>query len=178
MADISPSDGPKGNYGLETDMLAVNVKKADVGDLEGLLRIEERCFGSEKFSPETVRAFLERDDAFIVAAEEGGSLVGSAMCLVSFERREGRIASVAVIEDMRRKGVGSLLIRECERVFDFMGTEEYSLEVETVNEPAISMYLSHGYHVIGEIEDFYGIGRHAYFMVKKRHRKTVTVKPS
>lgn len=159
-------------------MLDVNIRKADTADLEGLLKIEERCFGAEKFSPETVRAFLERDDAFVVAAEEGGDMVGSAMCLVSFERREGRIASVAVVHDMRRKGIGSMLLRECERVFDSMGTEEYSLEVETVNEPAISMYLSHGYQMIGMIEDFYGIGRHAHFMVKRPHRRTVTVKPS
>lgn len=159
-------------------MMAVNIRKAGAADFEGLLKLEDRCFGSERFSPETVRAFLERNDAFVVAAEEGGSLVGSAMCLVSFERQEGRIASVAVVEDMRKQGIGSMLLRECERIFDSMGTEECSLEVETANEPAIAMYLSHGYQVIGKIEDFYGVGRHAYFMVKKTRGKTVTIKPS
>lgn len=159
-------------------MLAVNIRKAEQTDLDELMKIEEMCFGAEKFSPETIRAFLERDDAFVVAADEGGSLIGSAMCLVSFERREGRIASIAVMEDMRRKGIGSLLLRECERVFASLDTEEYSLEVETVNEPAIALYRNHGYKEIGTIEDFYGLRRHAYFMVKKARGKTVTVKPS
>lgn len=168
----------KGNYGLDGDMLAVNVRRASRADLDGLLRIEERCFGAEKFSPETVNAFLERDDAFVVAAEESGDLVGSAMCLVSFERKEGRIASIAVVAEMRRKGIGSLLLRECERLFDSLDTEEYTLEVETVNEPAIAMYLSHGYSVLGTIEDFYGAGRQAYFMSKKPSGKKVSVKPS
>lgn len=159
-------------------MLDVKVRKAESTDLQGLLAIEEKCFGSEKFSPETVTAFLERDDAFIVIAEEEGGLVGSAMCLVSMERREGRIASVAVLTDRRREGIGSKLLAECEAIFLCMGLEEHSLEVETNNEPAISMYLSHGFRIIGMIEDFYGSGRHAYYMVKKTRGKAVTVRPS
>ena len=178
MPDISPSDMPKGNYGLEADMLDVKVRKAESTDLQSLLEIEEKCFGSEKFSPETVTAFLERYDAFIVIAEEEGGLLGSAMCLVSMERREGRIASVAVLKDRRGQGIGSMLLAECENIFLSMGLEEHSLEVETVNEPAISMYLSRGFQIVGMIEDFYGSGRHAYYMVKKIRGKTVTVRPS
>jgi ribosomal protein S18 acetylase RimI-like enzyme len=143
------------------------------------MSIEERCFGTEKFSQETVLAFLVRDDAFVVVAEEPGEMVGAAMCLVSDEHREGRIASIAVPKPMRGRGIGAMLLRQCEEVFEGLGMTTYSLEVETINEPAISMYLSHGYQVAGLIQDFYGLGRPAYFMIKRAPKKDgVLVTPS
>lgn len=149
-------------------MLVVMVRLASEDDLPGLMSIEEWCFGSEKFSQETVLAFLIRDDAFVVVAEDSGEFVGSAMCLASREDREGRIASLAVPEPMRGRGIGAMLLRHCERIFGDLGLTRYTLEVETTNEKAVSVYLSHGYEIAGLIQDFYGSGRHAYFMMKER----------
>jgi ribosomal-protein-alanine N-acetyltransferase len=179
VADISPSGGEKRTYRLDDHTLTVIVRLASVDDLPGLMSIEEVCFGSEKFSQETVLAFLVRDDAFVVVAEEAGEFVGSAMCLVSHEEREGRIASLAVPKPMRGMGIGAMLLRQCEKVFEQFGMTTYTLEVETVNEPAISMYLSHGYEVAGLIQDFYGRGRPAYAMIKRPARgDKVVVRPS
>jgi len=155
------------------------VRLASADDLPGLMSIEEECFGPEKFSQETVLAFLVRDDAFVVLAEEGGRFAGSAMCLVSQEELEGRIASLAVPKPMRGMGIGAMLLRRCEEAFEHLGMTTYTLEVETVNEPAISMYLSHGYEVAGLIPDFYGRGRPAYAMIKKPAKgDKVVVRPS
>lgn len=179
MVDISPSGDRKWTYCLDDHTLPVIVRLASEGDLPGLMSIEEECFGSEKFSQETVLAFLVRDDAFVVVAEESGRFVGSAMCLVSQEEREGRIASLAVPKPMRGMGIGAMLLRRCEEVFEHLGMTTYTLEVETVNEPAISMYLSHGYEVAGLIQDFYGCGRPAYAMFKRPVRgDKVVVRPS
>jgi len=147
--------------------------------LPELMSIEEECFGPEKFSQDTVMAFLVRDDAFIVVAEEDEKFVGSAMCLVSQDELEGRIASLAVPRAIRGRGIGRMLLRECEKVFEGFGLTIYSLEVETINEPAVSMYLSHGYQVAGIIQDFYGLGRPAYSMIKRPATKDMrVVKPS
>lgn len=155
------------------------VRLASEDDLPGLMGIEEVCFGSEKFSQETVLAFLVRDDAFVVVAEESGEFVGSAMCIVSEEQLEGRIASLAVPESMRGRGIGGMLLGQCEEVFEGLGMTTCSLEVETVNQPAISMYTSHGYEVTGIIPDFYGLGRPAYAMIKRiPARDEGVVKPS
>jgi len=144
----------------------VIVRLASEDDLPGLMSIEEECFGPERFSQETVLAFLVRDDAFVVVAEEHGRFIGSAMCLISQSEREGRITSLAVLESMRRRGIGSTLLRECEKVFEGAGLTTFTLEVETVNEPAISMYLVHGYEIAGIVQDYYGQGRPAYYMTK------------
>ncbi len=142
------------------------VRAAGLGDLDGLLKIEEECFGAERFSAETVRSFIERDDTFVLAAIEDDKLIGSAMCMISQERGEGRIASVAVLPDSRRKGIGSKLLEGCERGFMNRGLTVSELEVDVGNEPAIALYLSKGYEVRGLIEDFYGAGRDAYAMAR------------
>jgi len=179
VADISPSGDQKRTYHLDDHTLAVIVRLASEDDLPGLMSIEEECFGSEKFSQETILAFLVRDDAFVVVAEEDDRFVGSAMCLISREELEGRIASLAVPKPKRGIGIGAMLLRRCEEAFEHLGMTIYTLEVETVNGPAISMYLSHGYEVAGLIQDFYGPGRPAYAMVKRPSREDrVAVRPS
>lgn len=156
------------------------VRMAGERDMPTLLRIEEECFGAERFSPETIRAFLERDNTFVLIAESAGEDVGSAMCLFSESEKIGKIASIAVIRRSRGQGIGSQLLDECEKMFQDKGMTKYSLEVETINEPAISLYRSTGYEIIGMLQDFYGFGRNAYYMEKRVPPKgrPVRIRPS
>jgi len=147
-------------------MLDVLVRSADLRDLQGLLRIEEECFGAERFSTETVRSFMERDDTFVLVALEENEIVGSAMCMMSEERGEGRVASVAVLPRFRRKGIGVRLLEACEIGFAERGLTVSELEVDVGNEAAIALYMSKGYEVRGLIEDFYGADRDAYAMAR------------
>jgi len=148
-------------------MLAVNIRQADEVDLPELLKIEEDCFGSERFNTETVRAFVIRDDTFVLVALEGNDILGSAMCIVSELDLHGKIASIAVLRQRRGTGIGAALLDECERVFRLHGLVRYSLEVEASNSPAITLYASRGYAVKSSLQDFYGAGRPAFYMVKE-----------
>ncbi len=146
--------------------LFVHLREADERDMPGLLRLEEDCFGSERFPTEVLRAFLVREDAFAVVAVENDEIVGSAMCMISQDMGEGKIASIAVLRKARGSGIGSALLDECENRFRAMGLRLYTLEVEDTNEPAIALYKSRGYEAKGTMRDFYGVGRHAYAMEK------------
>jgi len=121
----------------------------------------------ERFSPQVVRVFIERENAFVIVGMDGTEAVCSAMAMYSDEVGEGKIASIAVLRRMRGQGVGAQLLDECENIFRKRGLRKYSLEVEVGNEPAISLYSSKGYHAVGVINDFYGLGRHAYCMEKR-----------
>ena len=144
----------------------VITRRADEQDMPDLLRIEEACFGADKFGPETIWAFVVRNDAFTVIAEDDGRIIGSAMCLVSEPSEEGRIASVAVLKEGRGKGIGSKLMDECEKIFRTYDLKKYTLEVEDTNVPALALYKSHGFEIVGMMTDFYGYGRDAYAMEK------------
>ncbi len=151
----------------------MDVRKAGLKDLEGLMQLEQECFGAEKFSENTLKAFLLRDDAFVLVAEEEeeGQVIGAALCLCSMCRAEGRVASMAVLEGRRRQGIGTRLLLEAERSMEGMGARTFGLEVDIGNEPAIALYLKHGYSLRAIIRDYYGAGRHAYMMEKVQPSK-------
>lgn len=157
----------------------MKVRRATLDDLGGLMRLEEECFGAEKFSETTLTAFLMRGDAFAIVAEEDG-IMGAALCLCSTSRAEGRIASIAVAGRERRRGVGTALLRDTEALLERMGARVFGLEVEVENGPAISMYTKNGYTLRAIVRDYYGAGRHAYVMEKSLPSKgsKVNVRPS
>jgi ribosomal-protein-alanine N-acetyltransferase len=161
---------------MDVLMQAVRVRAADEWDIEGLLEIELECFGAEKFNAETVRAFVVRDDTFVLLTIDKEKIVGSAMCMISDLGREGKIASIAVLKEYRGSGVGSLLLDECEKVFQSHGLTKYTLEVDVMNKPAISLYTSTGYEVKASIQDFYGVGRPAYIMEKNIEPKRTKIR--
>lgn len=134
--------------------------------MPGLTHLEEECFGVERFSETTLRAFLVRDDAFALVAEDGGEVLGVALCLYSEGRAEGRVASMAVLKEHRRKGIATRLLEKAESALEKKGARTFELEVDVENEPAISLYSKHGYSLRAIIRDYYGSGRHAYVMEK------------
>lgn len=158
----------------------MEVRRAGVQDLQGLMRLEEDCFGVEKFSENTLMAFLVRTDAFALVAEDEGVVTGAALCLCSVSRAEGRIASMATLPGHRRRGIGTRLLQEAEDAFRQMGARTFGLEVEADNGAAIALYAGHGYTLRAVVRDYYGAGRHAYAMEKvvPPEGEKVTVRPS
>lgn len=147
-------------------------RRANENDLPDLLRIEDECFGMERFSTEVVLAFIVRVDAFTIVAQddEADKLVGSAACLISEDSGEGRIASIAVLKDYREQGVGSNLLERCEEALRGHRLAKYVLEVETTNIPAIMLYMHRGYLNSGILKDYYGAGRDAFAMEKRTNK--------
>ncbi len=140
---------------------------ADAHDLPGIMRIEQECFGEERFTAEVVLSLITRADAFTMVAESEGRMVGAAMGMFSQETGEGKIASVAVLKRYRRRGIGTRLLEACEEIFRSYGLSLFTLEVEVTNEPAVALYASRGYMIEEVLAGFYSRGRDAYRMVKR-----------
>lgn len=149
----------------------MKIRQADRSDLDALLMLEERCFGIERFTEPTVLAFLARDDAFVLVAEDNGRIVGSAMNVFSRSKRLGRIASVAVMSSMRRRGIGQKLVNASEKRFVREGMRSVRLEVSVENMPAIRLYLKTGFAVEAIVDGYYGTNRHAYVMNRDCRRR-------
>lgn len=144
----------------------MRARLATADDLDALLRLELRCFGTERFSKAVVEAFLKREDCFVLVAEEGGKAVGAGMCIYCTRSGEGRIASMAVDPVHRGRGIGRSLLSACETRLRNKGIGEFTLEVETTNEHAVALYLGRGYVLRGIVKDYYSKGRDAYIMSK------------
>ena len=160
----------------------MRVRQATLNDLDGMMKIEQLCFGDERFDRGTVKAYISRKDAFAIIAVEGGLIAGAAMASVSTRLDCGRIGSVAVIDTFRGKGLGKRLLEACEKEFRRRGIARFMLEVAVDNKDAVRLYEGNGYQIVGVVEGYYSIGKDAYVMEKRQgmagRRVKVRVKPS
>jgi ribosomal protein S18 acetylase RimI-like enzyme len=151
-------------------------------DLDGMMRIEELCFGDGRFDIGTVMAYITRKDAFAVVATSGEGIAGAAMGMVSTRLDCGRVASVAVLRSHRGRGLGRELLAACEKEFHRRGVRRFMLEVAVDNDEAVKLYEACGYQISAVIEGYYSSGKDAYIMEKNStmegRRVKVKVRPS
>jgi ribosomal-protein-alanine N-acetyltransferase len=82
---------------------------------------------------------------------------------------EASVHTIAVIRHWQGRGVGKLLLRTLLARADEIGVPVY-LEVRTDNEPAIAMYLAHGFEHLGLRRRYYQpSGADAYTMGRPAH---------
>ncbi len=114
----------------------------------------------------------EFPDTFLVA-ELGGKLIGYAMCRIEYGfshlrklglARKGHVVSIAVSEQHRGKGVGTLLMKTCQEAMVRKAATESYLEVRVSNTQAIALYQTLGYKVSGRLEAYYKDGEAAFLM--------------
>ncbi|MDG6985255.1 MAG: GNAT family N-acetyltransferase [Nitrososphaerota archaeon] len=114
----------------------------------------------------------EFPEAFLVA-EVGGSIVGYVMARIEYGfshlkrlglSRKGHIVSVAVLEEHRGKGVGSILMEKAQEAMGARGATESYLEVRVSNDQAINLYQRLGYRTSGRLEAYYKDGEAALVM--------------
>jgi ribosomal-protein-alanine N-acetyltransferase len=123
-------------------------------DLDGVMAIEEVSFPSPwsrtLFAEEIGRGF---SDAIVVVEEPGDSVAGYAICWTVGE--ESHLLNIAVRPDVRKRGVGRSLLKECLRRSVHAGGRRIILEVRPSNDLAIRMYLQEGFHFVGIRKGYY-----------------------
>jgi len=158
----------------------VKIRLAAPEDLKGMMRVEELCFGDERFDSETVRTYLTRKDSFAIVAVTKESIVGTVMGTASAKLGCGRIGSVAVLGDQRSKGVGNKRREACEMECRARGITHFLLEVAVDNVDAIKLSDADGYRINNVIGGYYSRGKDAYLMEKDvtMEGRRVRIRPS
>lgn len=80
--------------------------------------------------------------------------------------KKGHVVSIAVLEDHRRKGIGTALMNAAIKGLKEYGAKEVYLEVRVSNVPAINLYKKLGFIKKKVIHAYYLDGEDAYLMVK------------
>ena len=83
-------------------------------------------------------------DLFLLALHQG-RVVGSA--LAGYDGHRGWLYLVAVLHSYRRRGVGTLLVRDAERRLREIGCFKINLQVRTENAVVVAFYERLGYVV-------------------------------
>ena len=148
------------------------LRRCELSDIIPVMEINLRTL-PEHYSDYFYESLLEElPEAFIVA-EISGKIVGYIMCKIehgfsNFKKlgfvKKGHVVSIAVIDEHRRKGFGSVLVNEAVKgVKTIQGSELY-LEVRCSNNDAVKLYEKLGFSIIQRLKAYYRDGEDAYVM--------------
>jgi len=147
------------------DPPGVSVRQARRADLLAVYRIETASFPQ----PWPFAAFEQYlgDPGFLVAANDTvfGYIVADA---VSNQMMPvGHIKNLAVKQNQRGRGLGSLLLSRGIEMLEANGIGTIKLEVRRSNEPALELYRSYGFAHRTTIEGYYHDGEDALLFVRE-----------
>lgn len=138
------------------------IRLVEVEDVASVVKIERRAFAS----PWQTEIFLQlgcnrgcirsaKDSLMIMRVlVQNEEIIG----YVVWEERgkHAHLMNLAVDEQHRRKGWGTMILEESFRTMKQSGIEDLSLEVREDNVPATSLYESAGMVASGRLEGYYG----------------------
>jgi ribosomal protein S18 acetylase RimI-like enzyme len=139
--------------------MAVAIRDFSPQDLESICSFKtesvRKNFPECSFDHELFRKLLMRDAAknpwHVKIADDGGKIIG----YVWFKEVEsdvgkfGRIEHIFVVEGLRGRGVGKMLMKEAEESLRAAGIKKIKLTVINGNSGAMTLYGGMGYHPKG-----------------------------
>lgn len=125
--------------------LAVSVRIAGEGDLNGILAVERLSFPARKrWDQGDFREALK--DLFLVSVD--GGISGFLVATCWEDTRTAVILRVAVHPDHRNRGIATRLIEAAIGTFREMGLQEVEIDVEIVKRGAIRLYENVGFRTV------------------------------
>lgn len=150
------------------------IREFTTEDLDAVIAINRQNL-PENYPPFFFKLHHENFPRAFLVAEHAGKVIGYIMCRVERgklytrhgEGRLGHVISIAVVPEMRRKGVGmNLMLRAMKALYDYYSVDEYYLEVRVSNTPAINLYKKLGFEPVKVIKGYYLDGEDAYVMAR------------
>ena len=148
------------------------LRRCERSDIIPVMEINLRTL-PEHYSDYFYESLLEElPEAFIVA-EISGKIIGYIMCKIehgfsNFKKlgfvKKGHVVSIAVIDEHRRKGFGSVLADEALKGVKIRQCSELYLEVRCSNTDAVRLYEKLGFSIIQRLKAYYRDGEDAFVM--------------
>jgi len=134
-------------------------------DLGSLQRIERACFERDAWPWLDLMAVLTFPDVIRLKAVEDGKMIGFVAGDLRSSLQFSWIATIGVLPEYQRRGIGRALLRACE---EKMTTPQLRLCVRVDNGSAIRLYESEGYQRIDLWKGYYRDGGAALVMEKAK----------
>lgn len=115
--------------------------------------METRCF-TDPWSADAIESTLaDKSVSSVGVFSDDGALIGFGMVYVAAD--EADVANIAVNPMYRRAGIGRALLRTLKETAAARGAASAYLEVRRSNAPAIALYTSAGFEVLGVRKNYY-----------------------
>lgn len=141
----------------------ITFRKWEADDCAVVAEIEKLCF-SDPWSEEMVESSFSEEHFLGVVAESGGKIAAYVGLSVVFDTAD--VLLIAVLEDYRKRGIATELLKRSLIAAAKLGAKRAMLEVDEKNLPAILCYSKFGFKKIAERKNYYGDGKNAYIMEK------------
>lgn len=143
----------------------LQLRPMTVNDVHAVAELEAEVFADANHTPWSERVFYddvnERGHVWWVAHDRGHVIGYAGGAVVGDELQ---VANVAVAADRRREGAAERLLARVAYDAQMLGASWASLEVETGNVPAESLYRKLGFVEAGVRPNYYGPGHDARIM--------------
>jgi [ribosomal protein S18]-alanine N-acetyltransferase len=153
----------------------LRLRESGPADFDELWRLDQQCFVSGiSYSREELAQYMRIRGAFTLVGElqdgrNAARIVG--FVLATLDRRStGHIITIDVLEEARRRGLGSQLLEAAEARLGEQGCTRVLLEVAVDNHAAIAFYKRHQYAVLKTLPRYYLGTLDALLMDKKLGR--------
>jgi ribosomal-protein-alanine N-acetyltransferase len=151
------------------DLSQIRLRAFEAKDLPELVRLDARCFSPQiSYSRAELQFFVRHPRSTTTIAESGGAV--AAFCVVDWKlesgRKVGHFITIDVAPELRRSGLGRLLMQAGEAQLMDMGCIAITLEVAADNHGAQAFYEHLGYQQTGRIPGYYPDGTSALVMRK------------
>ncbi len=138
---------------MEEKVLNFSIKKATYKYSNEIANLEKMCFSHPR-SKKTIEDELENENIImIVAINNDDNVMGYGSMNIVLD--EAYINDIAVFPEFRHIGIGRRIVKSFVNYCHDNNYSFLSLEVRESNSPAISLYKSEGFELIGQRKNFY-----------------------
>jgi len=130
----------------------LTVRSMRPADLSEVMLIERRSF-SAPWEESTFRGLMRRPSTALLVAEFDDRVAGYSVTWFTSDGAE--LGNMAVLPELRGRGIGALLLRESVTLTAGRGARSIHLEVRRSNEEARRLYEKAGFHVAGVRKEYY-----------------------
>ncbi len=131
---------------------SVTVRKMELFDIDDVEQVEIACF-STPWSKKSLEEALQYDTHQFLVAEVDGKVVGYMGLIKMFT--EADVTNIAVLPDIRRRGIATALLEETLKLARKSGVEVVFLEVRQSNTCAIHLYEKYQFKAISIRKNYY-----------------------
>ena len=141
----------------------MKILPATLRDLGPLRRIEQACFLKDAWPLLDLLAVLTWPEVVRLKAVEDSQMIGFIAGDPRPSEQLAWIATVGVLPEYQRRGIGRALLRECE---ERLTQPRIRLCVRVSNESAIHLYQQEGYYAMDTWREYYNDKENALVMEK------------
>lgn len=131
------------------------LRPAVLADITQLVRLENRCFDTDRLTRRNFHHLLSRGHAQCLVAEQDGQILGYALVLLRRGTSLARLYSIAVAPEARGRKLAETLLAGAAKAAIDGGALLMRLEVRPDNAAAIRLYRGAGYREFGRYLDYY-----------------------